>query len=308
MLPHDDIEMDNTTRTPNAGLLPQTNGGSEKRYLVIGSRGYLGVDSVEWDAQTLPNIVDYDTIVIDVRSLDESKLQKITYERLKDLRISLIRLLHSKGNVIVLTDFKRSVHRPHNYPDRVNNYAWSPIDIGVSNESGESIVIKKEQFPSYLTHLKDWAYYLFIPQGSLSFELTQYFGSYDTKYEVPHTPFITNRYGEILAGSYKIEVYRQVTKRDAWQPYKVYPREPQIVTGEIILLPLLKSIEPKDAVSLVLRDLTGIVPRTTIPDWSENLTIPHVTEIETEIANRRKDIRKLFDEIGEFYHRTLFFY
>ena len=35
----------------------------ERRYLVIGSSGYRGVDSLEWDADSLPNIVDYDTVI-----------------------------------------------------------------------------------------------------------------------------------------------------------------------------------------------------------------------------------------------------
>ena len=92
----------------NAGPRAETNSDAEKRYLVIGSTGYLGVDSVSWDTKTLPNIVDYDIVVVDVRSLGESTLQTISYERLKQIRVALIRLLHSKGTVIVLTDFRRS--------------------------------------------------------------------------------------------------------------------------------------------------------------------------------------------------------
>jgi hypothetical protein len=33
---------------------------TKRRYLGLGSTGYTGVDSVEWDADELPNIVDYD--------------------------------------------------------------------------------------------------------------------------------------------------------------------------------------------------------------------------------------------------------
>jgi hypothetical protein len=283
----------------NAARRPKANNDTEKRYLVIGSTGYLGVDSVSWDTKTLPNIVDYDTVVIDVRSLDESILQKISYKRLEEIRIALIRLLHSKGTIIVLTDFRHVDDRPTDYPNRIDNYDWSPIAIGVSKESGESIVVKEERFRSYLTNLKDWPYYLFIPQDALSTELTEYFGStYNTKYEIQRTPFVINRYGKILAGSFAIEVYAQVTEHSTLGSYKVYPEKPQIVTGEIILLPLLKGIEPKEAVSLVLKDLTGIVPRTEIPDWAENLTVPQTPEIEAQIANKRENIGKLFDEIG----------
>lgn len=282
----------------------ETDSAPERRYLVIGSTGYLGVDSVAWDAETLPNIVDYDTVVIDVRSLDEATLQRISSERLEEICVSLIRLLHSRGNVIVLTDFRRSARRPDTYPERIDNYDWSPIDIGVSDESGESIVVREERFRSYLTHLKDWPYYLFIPQNCLSRKVTEYFGStYNTKYEIPCTPFVMNRYGKTLAGSYKIEVYEQVTKQNAYSSHKIHPKEPQIVTGEIILLPLLKSVEAEEAVSLVLKDLTGIAPRAEIPHWAENLTVPQIAEIKTEIANRREGIGALFDEIQELEAR-----
>ena len=74
-----------------------------RRYLVIGSSGYRGVDSVDWQSTALPNIVDYDTVIVDVRSLDEDTLKVVSHNFLLEIRTQLIRLLDSGGEIIVLT-------------------------------------------------------------------------------------------------------------------------------------------------------------------------------------------------------------
>jgi hypothetical protein len=67
------VSKSNDTNTDEAGDEVEHLSPNEK-CLVIGSTGYTGVDSVEWDAGELPNIVDYDVIIVDVRALDEKML------------------------------------------------------------------------------------------------------------------------------------------------------------------------------------------------------------------------------------------
>ncbi|MFC2021661.1 hypothetical protein ACFLTR_00375 [Chloroflexota bacterium] len=38
---------------------------STKRVVVIGSEGHYGVDSTSWTTESMPNIADYDTVIID---------------------------------------------------------------------------------------------------------------------------------------------------------------------------------------------------------------------------------------------------
>jgi len=268
-----------------------------KRCLVLGSTGYQGVDSTQWDDK-LPNIVDYDVVVVDVRSLDDNKLKKISHERFKDIRIQLIRLLDSKGQIVILTDVQQTIKRPKGYPDIISNYDWCPIMIGLSGESGETIIIKQACFPMYLKSLKDWTYYVFIPDNCLSSELTNYYGStHNTKYAIPCTPFLTNRYDKVLAGSYKIEVRNQIIEPGYFSGNTTYPKAPHHVTGDIILLPLLPAIDAKHAVSLVLQDLIGLAPEAEPPEWTGSISFPKIAEIEAEISKRRKDIGSIFDEI-----------
>jgi hypothetical protein len=194
---------------------------AQRRYLVIGSSGYRGVDSVDWKSGSLPNIVDYDTAIIDVRSLDDETLKAVSHDFFVEIRKQLIRLLDSDGEIIVLTDFRRTDHRPDSYPERINNYEWCPIDIGIADESGETIVVKDSRLEGYLSKLKDWPYYLFIPNKCLSRELTNYYGStYDTKYAPPLRPLLANRYDKVLAGTCRIEVQRERTESGGYSTYK----------------------------------------------------------------------------------------
>jgi hypothetical protein len=165
-----------------------------RRYLVLGSTGYAGVHSVEWTADKFPNIVDYDTVVVDVRSLDDDTLKRVTDDRFREIRTQLTRLLYSQGQIVVLTDFRRTDSRPHHYPENVDNYDWCPIQIGISDENGESILVKEKRFDVYLQKFKDWRYFLYQPIGCLTGQLKEVFGPIgETQYDIVAQPFRTNR-------------------------------------------------------------------------------------------------------------------
>ena len=273
---------------------------AQRRYLVIGSSGYRGVDSVDWKSGSLPNIVDYDTAIIDVRSLDDETLKAVSHDFLVEIRKQLIRLLDSDGEIIVLTDFRRTDHRPDSYPERIDNYGWCPIDIGIADESGETIVVKDSRFEGYLSKLKDWPYYLFIPKNCLSRELTDYYGStYNTKYKLPLRPLLTNRYDKVLSGTCRIEVRRKRIKSGGYSTCETYQTDPDKVSGEIVLLPLLSDFDPKQAVALVLEELMGSTVRAEAPDWTDSINVPGVEDISMDIVTRRKGISDLFSEIEE---------
>ena len=276
----------------------------DEKCLVIGSTGYTGVDSVEWDVGELPNIVDYDVIIVDVRALDEKMLGAVTHKRFETLRLQLTRLLHSSGQLIIVTDYKKIHERPKQYPDRANNYDWCPIDIGISNESGESIVIKEKRFPRYIKHLNSWPYYFFIPCSCLSRQLTDFLGStHVTKYRFPLSPFVENRYQKTIAGSFKIEVTREQRKSSGYDSYKHYPDTPDTVTGEVVLLPLIEKLDHKEAVRLVLEDLMGVSMGYEPPSWVDLISVPHVKDIEDEINEKESKIDEISSEIGKLENR-----
>jgi hypothetical protein len=259
---------------------------SQSRNLVIGSTGYSAADCIPWTAETVPNIVDYDTIIMDVPSLDESTLKEVSSKNLEEMQTQLVRLLDSKGRLIIITDYRHSDKRPKHYPESIDNYDWCPIIIGISGESGESLVVEDSQFQKYLSKLTKWEYYHFIPNSALTRALTNYYGdTYQTMYTIPRKPLVTNRYNKIIAGVYKIEVRKERTKSRPYGPsYKEYPTEPDSVTGDIILLPRIPSLERKEAVCLVLEELTGVTQESVPPEWVEAVSVPGVVELEKEIS------------------------
>lgn len=263
------------------------------RNLVIGSTGYSGADSVPWTAKTMPNIVDYDTVIVDVPSLDEATLKKVSSQMLEEIQKRLVRLLDSKGQLIIITDFRHVDRRPKSYPESADNFDWCPIEIGISSESGESLVVKDTRFSKYLSNLSKWEYYHFIPDSSLSRALTEYYGStYNTKYLVPGEALVTNRYDKTIAGVHRIEVRKERTRSGGYgSPYKEYPTEPNTVTGDIVLLPRIPSLDRKEAVCLALEEVTGVVQNYVAPDWVEAIDVPGVAQID-------HDISKLLDEIA----------
>ena len=267
---------------------------TQSRILVIGSTGYSNADFIPWTEKTIPNIVDYDTVIVDVPSLDEATLKKVSSQTLEDIQKQLVRLLASKGRLIVITDHRHVDRRPKSYPESADNYDWCPIEIGISEESGASLVVKDVQFTNYLSNLSKWEYFHFIPNASLSSALTNYYGNtYNTKYTIPEQPLVTNRYDKIIAGLYKIEVRKERTKSSAYgSDYKEYPAEPDHVSGEIILLPRIPSIERKGAVCLVLEELTGVTQSSVPPDWVDAISVPGVVELNNEIS-------VLLDKIAE---------
>ncbi len=277
---------------------------SSGRCLVLGSVGYSGVDSVEWDTDELPNIVDYDTVIVDVRSLDEKKLPSVTNERLETLRVQLTRLLDSKGEIIVLTDYKKGHKRPEEYPDYADNYDWCPIDIGLSKESGETLEIKDSYFSGYIKHLQHWPYFFVIPTRYLTRELENFYGSsHSTRYSVPCSPFVQNRYGKTIAGICHIEVTKGQKKSPGYSTYEHYPKKPDVVTGRVVLLPLIERLDHKEAVRIVLEDITGVSLDFAPPSWVDDVDVPHVLEIENEIKEKEQQIDSISAEIGKLQNR-----
>lgn len=273
---------------------------NDVKYLVIGSTGYTGIDSVEWDEKNFPNIVDYDVIIVDVRALDERMLPKISPKRFEELRRQLTRLLHSNGRIIVLSDYKKQHENKKQYPSNSSNYDWCPIHIGISNESGDTLNIIQDSFNKYISHLKRWPYYFYVPSDCLTREITNAYGpTNSTKYNVPIYPFVGNRYDKTIAGSLYIEVTRKQRKSSGYEAYDHYPAAPNLITGEIVLLPLIEKLDHKEAVRLVLEDLVGSAFSYVPPSWIDSKIVPHTAEIEDEIKEKEQQKDLISSEIRE---------
>ena len=276
---------------------------SDPKYLVIGSTGHKYVDCVEWDAKSLPNIVDYDFIILNVRSINDDFLKNISSDYINNLRKNLARFLISNGILIILTDFFRKVERDKKYPEFCNNYFWSPISISIKNEVGDTISIQANKFPKYFSKFKKWMYYFYLPKNCLSHELINLIGNTnDIKYSLPTEVLIKNRYDALLSCSYSFEIYKKKYKQEMYDGYYYFPQEPDDVFGEVNLLPLIPELDYKEALNLILEDIIGKKQTSLPPNWTNKIEMPLINEINNDIEELLKNIS---DEQSQIHQLTV---
>jgi hypothetical protein len=292
------------------------NDRTPERALIIGCTAFSGLDSVAWTDRVVPNIPDYDLIVVSVPHINEDFLMVAEGEFLRDMRKGLVRFLHSGGKLVVLVSQHISVNRSGKYPESVSNGDWCPIFYGVPQEAGRSIVWKSKMYVSYLQKMAAWSFYLTIPTGCLSPELTDFYGpTHNTRYRVPFDPYLENRYGRILAGKCHVEIRQERKRSSEWGTRSEYPDSPDITTGQIVLLPLIDGVSAEEALAEILREELRYSAKTPEPDWARDIEMPFVADLtdqvsraEAAIASEKQKIEQLSAQISDIcsFRRLLY--
>ncbi|MHC1698828.1 MAG: hypothetical protein AB9919_12360 [Geobacteraceae bacterium] len=257
-----------------------------QRLLIIGCTSFAGLDSFAWPDKIVPNIPDYDLIVVSVPHITEEFLATVQNKFLQDMRKALILFLHSGGKMIVLVSNRISVNRPSQYPDYVSNNDWCPISFDTPSEVGKSIIEKKVMYQSYLQKMVRWSYFLTIPSFCLTSELTDFYGpAFNTEYSVRLEPYLENRYGRVLAGQCCVEVRKEQKRSNEWgNTWSEYPEKPDVTTGQIILLPLIEKMSVEEALATILHEEVGYSAKSPEPDWVKNIEMPFVADLSCQIS------------------------
>jgi hypothetical protein len=270
-----------------------------RRALIIGSRAFAGIDSITWDEQVVPNIPDYDLVIVSVPHITGEFLTSVRGDYFEKLRKALVRFLHSGGKVVALVSSTVNVHRPKSYPDRISNSDWCPVSYAIVQEAGESIVRQRDSYAAYLNAMTDWPYVLTIPKSSLTRELTDYYGSpHNTKYIVELRPYLENRYGRVLAGYFNVEVRRERTRANQWNEYKEYPSDPDVTTGTVVLLPLIGKFSAEEALAKIIEIETGISLQSPEPEWAKVVFVPGVPDLEAQIDDAKAVVAQQNDLVA----------
>jgi hypothetical protein len=281
------------------------NSGEDRtpeRTLIIGCTAFSGLDSVAWADQVLPNIPDYDLVLVSVPHMSEDFLTTMDEEFLGGMRKKLVRFLHSGGKVVALVSPRNYVKRSGKYPEYVSNGGWSPLTYETPLEDGRSIVWKSKKHVSYLEKMKTWTFYLRIPQTCLTRELTDYFGSPDTtKYRVPFDKYLENRYSRALAGECRVEITQARERSSEWNSWKEYPDSPDVTTGRIVLLPLIDGVSAEEALADILREEIAYSATSPEPDWTRDIDMPFVADLKDEVTKAEiaiADQKQKIDQIN----------
>jgi hypothetical protein len=274
------------------------------RVLIIGSRAFAGIDSITWGEQVVPNIPDYDLVVVSVPDIAEDFLKSVKADYLEKLRKALVRFLDSGGKVVALVSATFGVNRPKSYPERVSNTDWCPVSYTTVQEAGESIVRKGDSYGAYLNVMTSWQFVLDIRQSSLTKELVNFYGqTQNTRYTVDLHPYLENRYGRVLAGYFNVEVRRQRTRTNDWNVHKEYPDKPDVTTGTVVLLPLFGKFSAEEALAKIIEIETGICLGSPEPEWAQAIYMPGVPALEDQIEDAKAVIAKQNEFVGDLEAR-----
>ena len=263
-----------------------------ERLILIGCKGFAGIDAVAWEEQRAPNIPDYDLVVVSVPHITEQFLQEVNTKFFDDMKEALVRFLDSHGKLIILLSTVLKIKRPEKYPEWVTNFSWCPITFATPEEAGESIVRKWGMYEDYLQRMTDWSFYIMVPNECLSRELTNFYGStHNTSYKLPLEPYLENRYGRVLAGQCSIKVRRQrILSSKFGSVSRSYPEEPDHTTGDIVVLPLIRGLSAEDALLAILKTEVGYSLKSPAPDWAQEIGLPGVSDLAEKVALAQKTI------------------
>jgi hypothetical protein len=273
--------------------MPQADRTPE-RLLLIGCKSFAGIDAIAWTDGVVPNIPDYDIVIVSVPHVTQSFLQELDAKFFTGMKKALVQFLHSGGKLIVLLSPIAWVQRKGKYPERISSLSWCPLFFHTPEEVGESIVRRSNPYEAYLQKMRQWSFYITIPSDCLSEELTNFYGStLNTSYEVPVKRYIENRYSRVLAGECLIEVRKERSTSNNWGHTRAeLPKLPDYVTGTIITLPLIDGVSPEEALLDILKAEVGYSLKSPAPDWARQIEIPFVAELQGQIAIARASIAK----------------
>lgn len=252
--------------------------------LVVGSSGHAHVTCAAWTELKSVNLKDFDAIVFNVTSLDDKTITRLPrYGFFDEVRKQLSLLMNSGGRIIALTPERRAIKQKDEWR---TNWEWCPFEIRTHPEADDTVEIKRAVFGRYLSKLKRWTFYFFIPENALTHELTDVFGStYNTGYKLSPDAFVINRYGKMLAG--EVSLLASLSDGHNFCRY-----------GSITVLPLIAELEQREAMNLILEDLIGKPQQSLPPDWVDQIPMPFVDAINAEIAQKNAAIASLQQEIA----------
>lgn len=303
------MKMAFSTKRAEAGLL-NNKGKMEKRILVISSEiGKLAsVKAVTW-SEELPNIADFDVVIMDLVSLySDVENNRIKLNNLRSPNKEAVsKLIESGGELIVIsypatrltqyvpesvsgqntgvvsgvvpgtrTEQFTMPKSPHD-----NLYWWSPIPIKNILEEGSSVSIKDARFQEYIEQgIKKWSYYLELRKRQETFIPDSGYANCDYWRDYNVEPIALNGYSKPIAASFSITV-------KAKPRYAFGESDARVIStsGPLIILPPPTECTIEESIRFILAKLYGVALESVEPEWLQNYNVPGENDLEEEIRS-----------------------
>lgn len=294
-----------------------------KNILIIGTYFDIAVDSYRWWSE-LPNLSDYDTIILDptriihdwlysgrVKPLSRNRYVLSDKNEQDDKIESNIRLVRRK--LLEMLWFKVDVYALYaptiiiDYIAQIANYAssvgsresvnffrtndWCPISIETYVEKGKIIHIKDDSFKEYFRDFGGWEYY-FVSDSLKLNQLEQY---YEKRWKV------TGDLEEIAINNVDKPIavkFRPCFHRWSAKEKRGWDAVPDAYGGRLSLLPIIDPYDTKPLIGSLLYKI-GLYTETPPPAWVNSIEILGEKPIKKDIETSNQQLEALIAAIKE---------
>ncbi|WP_158899722.1 hypothetical protein [Burkholderia sp. L27(2015)] len=252
----------------------------EKKTLVVGSLRHDHATAVLWPNLTSVNVLDFDTVVLFLPSLDSKTISNIGRQTLFELQHTFSHFLKSDGELVVLGAPPLS-----NDANEDAQWLWCPVPIVSLAQKGDTIEKISDDFDGLLSRLKSWdCVYRLHPNNPgqvLAMILSQGLAQLAFEYR----PYALNRAKGILAAQYTYYTPIRGERHD-WP-------------GSVTVLPHFPNDEPHLIVATTLVDLLGKPQSESAPDWLSSISMASVSPIDARLARLRQEIATLGTQVEQ---------
>jgi hypothetical protein len=265
-----------------------------RRVLVVGSQERRTVPCAGW-LDELPNLADFDVVILNLESLDRVTLVKMTRvdkERLLRMRGQLFDLLLSGGEIYCLLAPFLAFGSYLYFPDgsmepEWSNLKWSPLGFSLTEIRGESMQIEEDvKFEDYLRQVSGWDGFI-NPTANLNYieERLRQEGRLGSDEEVfwQSLPLAFNRYGKPLAASLCFGIRQRESEH----------AEPKIrfLSDYLHLLPPPNKITREQGIDMLVEEAKGLPAKSVSPGWLEQYRVPGEEALEQRITESLRRIK-----------------
>ena len=300
--------------------------------LVIGE-SYAGLvpESVPWHSDNLPNLSDYETIILDTFGITDCLLpmaepldngyliaepnrlaQRVVSNclRIQEKLVEVLGFPDSPVNVYALYHPRISIDftfeagsatlvdvpgwtRKNNRFTKIHfaTDSWCPIRVGVVRDKGKTICIVDQSYKQYFGHFHGWEN-CFAPDD-LDTEVLDGLCNHRWKITVLPEPIATNKTNRPIALELHLFLHRYYSDEEHGRSWE---KMPFTNGGTLALLPVAEKNQREGLIQLLLARGKGAIPP---PYWVNDIELPGEAQLKTEIASQQEMLEKVKTQLSE---------
>ena len=238
----------------------------ENEIWVLGRNHPDADKSFDW-TQTISNIADADTVIIDLTSLTR-EIMNAPNKKIRNIGYGLKDKLLRNGTLVFILREVLDLNK------NFNSLSIIPFDVSLTDENeGTKINYDKDHpFNDYLSNVKKFDYYIDSPK--ISIISNQHLDIIICLYSE-----ITDKSGRILGGIYTLENSKG-----------------ESLGGQVVLLPPPTSISPRDAITKIISHFKKDNFEKP-PAWTENVSLAGLNKVTEQISKLEKSKKEIESEI-----------